>query len=88
MILKNVLFCCQETVGVVEVRQTSAVTEEDDDEESHFSEGQIVMVSSQSVSDDTEISEELEEPEDGGSYVVVCNFRTSLMSLKPPFVRV
>lgn len=63
---KSVLLSCQEIVEVVEVGQTSAVIEEEDDEESHFSEGQVIAVSSQSVS---EISEELEEPEDGGSYL-------------------
>lgn len=47
--------------------QISAVTEEDD-EESHVSEGQVFAVGSQSVSDDSEISEELEETGDGGSY--------------------
>lgn len=73
---------------MVEVGQTSAVTEEDDDEESHFSEGQIIAVSSQSVSDDSEISEELEEPEDGASFFVVCNFKTPLTSLEPPFVKI
>ncbi|KAM9495440.1 protein fantom isoform 2-T2 [Clarias gariepinus] len=52
------------TVSVDEVGQTSAVTDEDDDEESHFSEGQVITVGSQSVSDDSEISEELEVPED------------------------
>ncbi|MCJ8735878.1 hypothetical protein PDJAM_G00252510 [Pangasius djambal] len=54
----------KETVRVVEVGQTSAVMEEEDDEESHFSEGQVIAVGSQSISDDSEISEELEEPED------------------------
>lgn len=52
---------------MVEAGQASAVTEEDDDEVSHVSEGQVITVSSQSVSDDSEISEELEEPENGGS---------------------
>lgn len=56
---------------MVEVGQTSAVTEEEDDEESHVSEGQVITVSSPSVSDDSEISEELEEQEDGWSYLVV-----------------
>ncbi|XP_053497206.1 protein fantom isoform X3 [Ictalurus furcatus] len=51
----------KETVRVVEVGQTSALTEEEDDKESHFSEGQVIAVGSQSVSDDSEISEELEE---------------------------
>ncbi|XP_041794749.1 protein fantom [Chelmon rostratus] len=39
----------------------SAGAEEDEEEESHFSEGQLVPVSSQSVSDDSEISEEIIE---------------------------
>lgn len=55
---------------MVEVGQTPAVTEEEDDEESHISEGQVIAVGSLSVSDDSEISEELEEPEDGGSDLV------------------
>ncbi|KAI5100549.1 protein fantom [Silurus meridionalis] len=54
----------KETVRAVEKGQSSTVNEEDEDEESHFSEGQVFAVSSQSVSDDSEISEELEEPED------------------------
>lgn len=63
-----ILLYYQKTVSVDEVGQTSAVTDEDDDEESHFSEGQVITVGSQSVSDDSEISEELEVPEDGRSY--------------------
>lgn len=49
----------------------SAGAEEDEEEESHFSEGQLVPVSSQSVSDDSEISEEIIEGEEiliGDSY--------------------
>lgn len=56
---------------MVEVGQTPVVTDEEDDEESHISEGQVIAVSSQSVSDDSEITEELEEQEDGGSVLVV-----------------
>ncbi|XP_060770935.1 protein fantom isoform X2 [Neoarius graeffei] len=77
---RSTLAISKETVGVVEARQTSAVTEEDDDEESHFSEGQIVMVSSQSVSDDTEISEELEEPEDDILPAVCSDLSESILS--------
>uniref|UniRef100_UPI0037E7B87E protein fantom n=1 Tax=Semicossyphus pulcher TaxID=241346 RepID=UPI0037E7B87E len=36
-------------------------TEEEEDEESHFSEGQLVPVGSQSLSDDSDISEEITE---------------------------
>ncbi|TSM52253.1 Protein fantom [Bagarius yarrelli] len=55
----------KETVREVQVGQFSAVTEEEEeDEESHFSEGQVFAVSSSFVSDDSEISEELEEPEE------------------------
>ncbi|KAK3526047.1 hypothetical protein QTP70_012811 [Hemibagrus guttatus] len=51
----------KESVRGVREGQISAVTEEEDDEESHVSEGQVFAVGSQSVSDDSEISEELEE---------------------------
>uniref|UniRef100_A0A4W4E919 C2 domain-containing protein n=1 Tax=Electrophorus electricus TaxID=8005 RepID=A0A4W4E919_ELEEL len=51
------------TVRVVEVGQASTGTEEEEDD-SHFSEGQVIAVNSQSVSDDSEISEELQEPEE------------------------
>uniref|UniRef100_A0AAR2K8T2 C2 domain-containing protein n=1 Tax=Pygocentrus nattereri TaxID=42514 RepID=A0AAR2K8T2_PYGNA len=57
----------QKTVTVVEVGQASTLTKEDDDEDSRFSEGQVIAVSSQSLSDESEISEELQEPEEGGS---------------------
>lgn len=69
LIEKSVLLYFQETVRVVEVGQTSALTEEED--ESHFSEGQVIAVGSQSVSDDSEISEELEESKNGWSFSVV-----------------
>ncbi|KAL7868026.1 hypothetical protein SRHO_G00094100 [Serrasalmus rhombeus] len=52
------------TVTVVEVGQASTLTKEDDDEDSRFSEGQVIAVSSQSLSDESEISEELQEPEE------------------------
>ncbi|KAI4872166.1 hypothetical protein NFI96_031001 [Prochilodus magdalenae] len=51
-------------VTVVEVGEAAALTKEEDDEESHFSEGQVIAVSSQSLSDESEISEELQEPEE------------------------
>lgn len=35
--------------------------EEEDEEESHFSEGQVIPVSSQSYSDDSDISDEIIE---------------------------
>lgn len=71
LIEKSVLLYFQETVRVVEVGQTSALTEEEDDKESHFSDGQVIAVGSQSVSDDSEISEELEESKNGWSFSVV-----------------
>ncbi|KAK1788869.1 hypothetical protein P4O66_015782 [Electrophorus voltai] len=52
------------TVRVVEVGQASTGTEEEEEDDSHFSEGQVIAVNSQSVSDDSEISEELQEPEE------------------------
>ncbi|KAM9502382.1 protein fantom isoform 2-T5 [Salvelinus alpinus] len=43
----------------------STTEEEDDEEESHFSEGQVIVASSQSTSDESDISEEvLEQMED------------------------
>ncbi|XP_041650612.1 LOW QUALITY PROTEIN: protein fantom [Cheilinus undulatus] len=46
-------------------------TEEEEDEESHVSEGQLVPVSSLSVSDDSDISEEIMEDEKGAPAVGV-----------------
>jgi len=43
--------------------QATAVSEEEDEEESHFSEGQLITTSS--LSDESEISEELQEPQTG-----------------------
>uniref|UniRef100_A0A8D0AI71 RPGRIP1 like n=1 Tax=Sander lucioperca TaxID=283035 RepID=A0A8D0AI71_SANLU len=40
---------------------TSAASKEEEEEESHFSEGQLIPASSQSFSDDSEISEEITE---------------------------
>ncbi|XP_016304448.1 protein fantom isoform X2 [Sinocyclocheilus anshuiensis] len=48
------------TVIVLEAGEATAVSEEEDEEESHFSEGQVITASSQS--DESEISEELQEP--------------------------
>uniref|UniRef100_A0A672QFY7 C2 domain-containing protein n=1 Tax=Sinocyclocheilus grahami TaxID=75366 RepID=A0A672QFY7_SINGR len=47
-------------VIVLEAGEATAVSEEEDEEESHFSEGQVITASSQS--DESEISEELQEP--------------------------
>ncbi|XP_036431858.1 protein fantom isoform X2 [Colossoma macropomum] len=52
------------TVAVVEAGQSATLTKEEDDEDSRFSEGQVIAVSSQSLSDESEISEELQEPEE------------------------
>ncbi|XP_067292112.1 protein fantom isoform X2 [Pseudorasbora parva] len=49
------------TVVVMEAGQATAVSEEEEEEESHFSEGQVITASSQS--DESEISEELQEPQ-------------------------
>ncbi|XP_042571687.1 protein fantom-like [Cyprinus carpio] len=48
------------TVIVMEAGEATAISEEEDEEESHFSEGQVITASSQS--DESEISEELQEP--------------------------
>lgn len=55
--------CIPQTVIVMDAGQATAVSEEDDEEESHFSEGQVITVSSQS--DESEISEELQETQTG-----------------------
>lgn len=49
------------TIIVMDAGQATAVSEEEDEEESHFSEGQVITASSQS--DESEISEELQEPQ-------------------------
>lgn len=59
--LKRVL--CLQVVSEATPAARSA-TEEEDEEESHFSEGQLVAASSQSYSDDSEISEEIMEGEE------------------------
>ncbi|XP_056101710.1 protein fantom [Rhinichthys klamathensis goyatoka] len=51
------------TIIVMDAGQATAVSEEEDEEESHFSEGQLITTSSQS--DESEISEELQEPQTG-----------------------
>uniref|UniRef100_A0A671N2E9 C2 domain-containing protein n=1 Tax=Sinocyclocheilus anshuiensis TaxID=1608454 RepID=A0A671N2E9_9TELE len=58
-----------ETVIVLEAGEATAVSEEEDEEESHFSEGQVITASSQS--DESEISEELQEPLTGCMSVVI-----------------
>ncbi|XP_043083996.1 protein fantom isoform X2 [Puntigrus tetrazona] len=50
----------KQTVIVMEAGEATAISEEEDEEESHFSEGQVISASSQS--DESEISEELQEP--------------------------
>ncbi len=55
--------CVPQTVIVMEAGEATAVSEEEDEEESHFSEGQVITASSQS--DESEISEELQEPATG-----------------------
>lgn len=57
--------CVLQTVIVMDAGQATAVSEEQDEEESHFSEGQVITASSQS--DESEISEELQEPQTGVS---------------------
>lgn len=57
--------CVLQTVIVMDAGQATAVSEEEDEEESHFSEGQVITASSQS--DGSEISEELQEPQTGVS---------------------
>ncbi len=64
-----------QTVIVMEAGEATAVSEEEDEEESHFSEGQVITASSQS--DESEISEELQEPPTG-----VCLELWKLMSFK------
>ncbi|KAG1934055.1 protein fantom [Pimephales promelas] len=51
------------TIIVMDAGQATAVSEEEDEEESHFSEGQLITTSS--LSDESEISEELQEPQTG-----------------------
>uniref|UniRef100_A0A8C2C040 RPGRIP1 like n=1 Tax=Cyprinus carpio TaxID=7962 RepID=A0A8C2C040_CYPCA len=58
-----------ETVIVMEAGEATAISEEEDEEESHFSEGQVITASSQS--DESEISEELQEPLTGCMSVVI-----------------
>uniref|UniRef100_A0A672QG30 C2 domain-containing protein n=1 Tax=Sinocyclocheilus grahami TaxID=75366 RepID=A0A672QG30_SINGR len=58
-----------ENVIVLEAGEATAVSEEEDEEESHFSEGQVITASSQS--DESEISEELQEPLTGCMSVVI-----------------
>lgn len=50
--------------------QATTATKEEDDDESRFSDGQVIVASSQSVSDESEISEELQEPEEGGWFLI------------------
>ncbi|XP_051546298.1 protein fantom [Myxocyprinus asiaticus] len=50
------------TVRVMEAGQSAAVSEEDDEEESQFSEGQVITTTTTSQSDESDISEELQEP--------------------------
>ncbi|KAK7122042.1 hypothetical protein R3I93_022981 [Phoxinus phoxinus] len=51
------------TIIVMDAGQATSVSEEEDEEESHFSEGQLITASSQS--DESEVSEELQEPQTG-----------------------
>uniref|UniRef100_A0A8C7FBF4 RPGRIP1 like n=1 Tax=Oncorhynchus kisutch TaxID=8019 RepID=A0A8C7FBF4_ONCKI len=54
----------EEVIVYCEIRQEppqSTTEEEDDEEESHFSEGQVIVASSQSTSDESDISEEILE---------------------------
>uniref|UniRef100_A0A8C8H7J3 C2 domain-containing protein n=1 Tax=Oncorhynchus tshawytscha TaxID=74940 RepID=A0A8C8H7J3_ONCTS len=56
----------EEVIVYCEIRQgihppQSTTEEEDDEEESHFSEGQVIVASSQSTSDESDISEEILE---------------------------
>ncbi|KAI2648101.1 Protein fantom [Labeo rohita] len=57
---KSSVIPAPKTVIVMEAGEATAVSEEEDEEESHFSEGQVITASSQS--DESEISEELQEP--------------------------
>lgn len=61
-----------QTIIVMDAGQATAVSEEEDEEESHFSEGQVITASSQS--DESEISEELQEPQTG--VCVLCVIKT------------
>ncbi|XP_066525116.1 protein fantom isoform X2 [Hoplias malabaricus] len=65
---------------VVEVGQGSTLTKEEDDEESYFSEGQLIAVSSQSLSDDSEISEDVQEPEQDIQQVEGTDLSESILS--------
>ncbi|KAK2842876.1 hypothetical protein Q5P01_013076 [Channa striata] len=53
----------EQVVSEVTPAPQSAAEEEDDEDESHLSEGQLVPASSQSYSDDSEVSEEIMEDE-------------------------
>uniref|UniRef100_A0AAR2LXH4 C2 domain-containing protein n=1 Tax=Pygocentrus nattereri TaxID=42514 RepID=A0AAR2LXH4_PYGNA len=78
----------QKTVTVVEVGQASTLTKEDDDEDSRFSEGQVIAVSSQSLSDESEISEELQDESilsDSDDCIVPAQ---STQARKQPFERI
>ncbi|XP_026095320.1 protein fantom [Carassius auratus] len=57
---KSTLTPAPKSVLVMEAGEATAISEEEDEEESHFSEGQVITASSQS--DESEISEELQEP--------------------------
>lgn len=60
LICRQYVFLLQVVSEVTPAPQSTA-EEENDEEESHVSEGQLVPVSSQSYSDDSEISEEMAE---------------------------
>uniref|UniRef100_A0A7N5ZRL2 C2 domain-containing protein n=1 Tax=Anabas testudineus TaxID=64144 RepID=A0A7N5ZRL2_ANATE len=59
--LEEILEVEKKVVSEVTPAPQSTAEEENDEEESHVSEGQLVPVSSQSYSDDSEISEEMAE---------------------------
>uniref|UniRef100_A0A8B9GU42 C2 domain-containing protein n=1 Tax=Astyanax mexicanus TaxID=7994 RepID=A0A8B9GU42_ASTMX len=69
------------TVKVAEIGEATTLSREEDDEESHFSEGQVIAVSSQSLSDESEISEELQDPEE--DLMLLC-----FVSFVQPFERI
>ncbi|XP_072526344.1 protein fantom isoform X2 [Salminus brasiliensis] len=70
------------TVKTVQVAEGKATTftKEEDDEESHFSEGQLIAVSSHSMSDESDISEELQEPEEDIQQVEGTDLSESILS--------
>ncbi|XP_007228260.3 protein fantom isoform X1 [Astyanax mexicanus] len=77
---ENATVSTVKTVKVAEIGEATTLSREEDDEESHFSEGQVIAVSSQSLSDESEISEELQDPEEDIQQVEGTDLSESILS--------